>query len=433
MTFSQTDLLLLNLLNLRSDEIQSIYSSNCEGIKSLSVTIAHPVDTSCPICGFSSTVSIGYYVKHVKLANDAFRDSLVSVRVPRRLCYSCHHSSSFDKHLTPANHNVSYDIILKVMQLLQNPDITFSRVAELTGLSVPTVVRIFDKHCHITRGRFPEVLCIDEVYTKLNDFRENNRFSKYSCVFYDFYNHQIVDILPSRTKNHLHHYFQAVSLPERLGVNYVVIDMHRPYKDIASIYFKKATICVDSFHVIKLLNDSLNKLRIRIMKSFLPSSQEYYLLKKWNYLLFDRHINLDNKGKFNKKLNRFINLRQLRDLLLDIHPQLRIAWQLKEMYSDFNSLADFDSAPAHLHNITQRFFKADIPEYRDFCTAITNWRQEIINSFICYKGLRVNNGIAESINSRISTLLFNTRGIRDSDRRRKRIMYAVNRSGFSIK
>ena len=433
MTLNHSDYLLLNLLNLRSDEIESLFSSNVNGVNILSVTIKQPTDITCPYCGYSSTVSKGYYQKNIKLANDAFINTPVSVRVPRRYCPGCLHSFSIDKHLTPSNHTVSYDIILKVMDLLQNPDMTFSRAAELTGISESTVTRIFDKHCHITRGRFPEVLCIDEVYTKLNDFRESGHFSKYSCIFYDFYHHQIIDILPSRTKKSLHHYFQSISIPERLGVKYVVIDMYRPYKDIASFYFKKAIICVDSFHVIKMLNDSLNNLRIRIMKSFHSSSQEYYLLKKWNYLLFDRHLDLDNKGKFNKRLNRFINYRQIRDLILDIDPQLRIAWQLKEMYSDFNRLSTFEKAPKEIHTIIQRFFKADIPEYREFCTALTNWRQEIINSFIRYEGLRVNNGVAESLNSRISVLLFNTRGIRDSERRRKRIMYAVNRSGFSIK
>ena len=41
--------------------------------------------------------------------------------------------------------------------------------------------------------------------------------------------------------------------------------------------------------------------------------------------------------------------------------------------------------------------------------------------------------IAESMNATISTLLFNTKGIRNIERRRKRIMYAVNKTGFLLK
>ena len=44
-----------------------------------------------------------------------------------------------------------------------------------------------------------------------------------------------------------------------------------------------------------------------------------------------------------------------------------------------------------------------------------------------------NSGIAESINQNIPALLYNSKSIRDSVRRRKRIMYAINKQGFTIK
>lgn len=59
---------------------------------------------------------------------------------------------------------------------------------------------------------------------------------------------------------------------ERDGVEYICIDMYKPYKIISKSHFKKATICVDSFHVIKDINDSLKKTRIRIIKQHNSSS-----------------------------------------------------------------------------------------------------------------------------------------------------------------
>ena len=106
--------------------------------------------------------------------------------------------------------------------------------------------------------------------------------------------------------------------------------MYFSYKQIAQIYFKKALICVDSFHVIKHLNESLQKVRIRIMNSYDKDSTQYYLLKQWKSLLFDRTIDLDNKGKFNHKLQRFINFRQLLELMLAIHPDLKKVYELNE-------------------------------------------------------------------------------------------------------
>ncbi len=211
------------------------------------------------------------------------------------------------------------------------------------------------------------------------------------------------------------------------------MDMHKTYKIIGRLYMKKAVICVDSFHVIKLLNDSLSKLRIRIMKRYNTDSIEYYLLKHWRFLLFDRRIDLDNKARFNKKLNRYINYRQLLDMILSIDPELDMAWHLKERYTTFNATASYETASQQLEDLIRDFVLANIPEFEKFTTAISNWRKEICNSFLKYRDRRVNNGIAEGLNASISTLLFNTRGIRNVERRRKRIMYAVNKTGFMIK
>ena len=219
------------------------------------------------------------------------------------------------------------------------------------------------------------------------------------------------------------------------NVKYICIDMYLPYKQICKIYFKKAIICVDSFHVIKTLNDGLSRIRIRLLKSFESGSKEYYLLKFWRYLLFKPYDSFDinEKRKFNKVFNQYLNRYQLRELLLDIHPDLRIGYTLKELYVDFNRFCSLEEAPTQLDNVIESFVSANIPEYNDFITAITNWREEIINSFTLYRGKRINNGVAESINSQVKLLLYNTRGIRNHERRRKRIMYAINKEGFSIK
>ena len=209
--------------------------------------------------------------------------------------------------------------------------------------------------------------------------------------------------------------------------------MYRPYKDIAHIYFKKAIICVDSFHVVKHLNDDLSKLKIRIMKQYDSYSNEYYLLKSWKNLLFDRTLDFNNEGKYNKKLKRYINYKQLLEEILDIDSDLNKAYVLKEKYMIFNSTCTLEEAPQKLDNLISKFIKSNIPEYAEFSDLLITWRNEIINSFTVYKGRRINNSVAESLNSVAKTILNNTKGIRNHERRRKRIMYVVNKSGFILK
>lgn len=420
--------MIASILNMRTSEIENINVYEDSGYPEFHVTIRKKDNLICPYCSSSHYTSHGFYKKKVIVDNDFIVQEAVFLNARRYICNSCGKTFSDSAHLCPKGRKLSYKMIFRIMELLKSPKMTFKAVSELTGVPVQTVTRVFDHHTHISRVPFPEAICIDEVYTKVNDFKN----SKYSCIFYDFYNQKILDVTPCRRKHFLANYLTKIPKSERDNVRYVCIDMYLPYKDIINLYFKKAIICVDSFHVVEHLNNDLNKVRIRIMNSYPPDSQEYYLLKRFKFLLFDRTINLDNKGKFNKKFQRFLNYRQILEMMLSIDIDLYNAYHLKERYIIFNSTSDYESARMNIDSLINDFIKADIREFDEFITLQNNWRDEIVNSFIFYKGRRLSSGIAESINQNIAALLYNTKGIRDSVRRRKRIMYAINKEGFTI-
>lgn len=419
--------IIATVLNVSYDKIELVNSVVIDQKRTLFVTFKKET-LICPICNCASLLSKGFYKRQVYLPHSALSSTSLVFRVRRYTCTRCHHSFSDTKYMTPKGNTVSYATITNVMELLKDPCITFKKTAELVNLSETTVVRIFDKHCHLKRYPFPEAICIDEVYTKNSNYN-----SKYSCIFYDFYNHSILDVTPCRRKEYLHHYLQAIPESERNSVKYICMDMYLPYKQLAHIYFKKAILCVDSFHVIQHLNDDLSKVRIRLMKSYSTDSIEYYLLKSWKNLLFSQNLDASHKGKYNKRLDRILNYAQLLELLLDIDSDLRLAYQLKEKYMDFNRTSSLKEASQELDHLITKFTEADIDEFQEFTTLLINWRNEIRNSFTYYKGRRINNSIAESINAKVSTLLFNTKGIRNNERRKKRIMYAVNKEGFILK
>ena len=416
--------IICNFINLKEEEIEKIDCS----FNDFYVYLSPIRYECCPICGGIKVYSKGFYERNITIPNNGLSSYNVHLKVRRYYCLDCHNSFSDSKELSPANKKISYATITNVMEMLKSPRCTFTDAAKANGISLSSVVRIFDDHCHVERGDFPEVLCMDEVYTKNNDFD-----AKYSCIFYDFLKQSLVDVTPSRKKNYLYYYLSLIPKEERNNVRFVCIDMYLPYKQVIEFYFKKAIICVDSFHVIKTLNEDLKKVRIRIMKKYDRDSQEYYLLKHFNYLLMDRSVNLDNKPRHNNKLNRYINLRGLLNLILSIDEELSSAYYLKEKYIVFNRDSSYEEAKEKYEEILDEFISSDIKEFKDFITALKNWKKEILNSFIRYKDRRINNGVAEGINATISLLLFNTRGIRNNRRRRKRILYAVNKSGFKLK
>ena len=99
-----------------------------------------------------------------------------------------------------------------------------------------------------------------------------------------------------------------------------------------------------------------------------------------------------------------MNYRQLLELILAIHPDLKSAYELKEKYTIFNATSSYEEAKQNFDVIYHDFINAHIPEYCDFITSLSNWRDEIINSFIVYRGKRINSSVAESMNAIVSTL-----------------------------
>lgn len=419
--------LITDLLNIETSEIIKIDSVHTDISMKILVYLQSDDLRKCRVCG-SKLIKNGFYSRKLNIPYSPFENIEVHLKINRKRCPSCNRSYNRNYHIFPDNKSLSYSMIQKIMDLLKNPSITFKTAAEIMNVSQATVMRTFDAHCHIPRIHLPEALCIDEIYTKNNSYK-----SKYSCIFYDFYRQSVVEVLPCRRKNYLASYLTKIPLEERNKVKFVCIDLYKPYKDTVSLYLKKATICADSFHVIKHLNEALDKVRIRLYKKYDSGSIEYYLLKQFKFLLFDRTIDIDNKGRFNKKLNRFINYRGLLELMLSIDKDLEEGFRLKELYSNFNQKFGYEEARDYMDTIIDEFLKADIHEFEEFTALISNWKQEIINSFIVYKERRLNNGIAESINESIALLIYTTKGIRDADRRRKRIIYSVNKEGFMIK
>lgn len=206
--------------------------------------------------------------------------------------------------------------------------------------------------------------------------------------------------------------------------------MWQPYKDIASIYLPNATIAVDSFHVIRTLNQDFHKVRMGILRQLPYDSNAYYLLKKWHRLL-ENSSYLDNEPQYNRRFNRKLNRRDLLEMTLDISDNLSIAYQLKELYRFFNLNATYDNASNWLDELISKFVQYDIPEYRSFVNTIYNWHDEIINSFMRpISDRRLSNAVAESFNKQIKDYIATSNSVTNFHRFHKKIMLALNKKVY---
>lgn len=107
------------------------------------------------------------------------------------------------------------------------------------------------------------------------------------------------------------------------------MDMYSPYKSIVTMYFPNAVLCIDSFHVIKIVTDCMNSLRKRLCRKYMDNkdSKEYKLLKYKYKVLLMKSENIDNEAYyFDRTLGYTTTQAGVLEEIFNIDYRLRIAY-----------------------------------------------------------------------------------------------------------
>src|SRR5690606_37392608 len=132
---------------------------------------------------------------------------------------------------------------------------TFTSVADDIGVDGKTVRNIFNDYVAElevqTEFRTPKWLGLDEVHLLKN----------YRFVVTDVENNSVIDILRKRNSNKDVVISYLSKLKDIDKIELVAIDMWRPYKDAVNMVIPHAKIVIDKLHVVKLANETLEKIR----------------------------------------------------------------------------------------------------------------------------------------------------------------------------
>ena len=416
---------IIKLFNLEPSELEDVEVTHTDYSVFIFVTLKRKFQR-CPDCGCSTKVIHDYRERTLAhpIINDAFTTIVFKQR--RYRCINCDKIFPEANPFAFPNKRVSKFVVLRVMKMLKNPRVTFTMAAKEIGISTSSVIRIFDKYAGITPISLPVCLGIDEVYA----IKYKQKI--FACVLVDLNSNQIYDLLPSRKKAELCAYFSRIPREERCKVKYVCMDMYQLYKDVAEVYFPEAKICVDSFHVVKLICNACDNVRIRIMKQFDTSSEEYQLLKNFNWLLRKSYQNVKKSEYINLKKyyylfdSQYVMPDTLINMMISFNVELELAYSLKEEYLYWNKRVDESNAERFVAHMAEEFASYGIRELSSVAKTLRNWQSEIVNSFNHHKGRRISNGPVESVNSRIKVVKRNGNGYSNFERFRKRVIYSLN-------
>lgn len=193
--------------------------------------------------------------------------------------------------------------------------------------------------------------------------------------------------------------------------------------------FPKAKYVVDRFHYITYIMDALDKIRIRLQKSYDIKSKEYKILKnKKNVSLLRKYSNdidwwvLVKRYKNGHMVD--VLLSELLNRILSISPDLRKGYNLKEEFLDIINHATYETVDEQIIVWISKCVASGIEEFIETAGTISRWREYIVNSFI---DDRYTNGFTEGTNNKIKIIKRNRFGYRSFKLLRARILYIFNK------
>jgi transposase len=194
-------------------------------------------------------------------------------------------------------------------------------------------------------------------------------------------NNTIVDLLVNRNKETIIHYLS--NLKGKETVQYVMMDMWKPYREACQQVIPQAEIIIDKFHVVRMANNALESVRKSLRKSLTA--------KERRLLMHDRFILLKREHDLNEQ-----EILLLSGWTLN-YPLLAQAYRLKE---DFYKI--YDAQSKHEAMALYAAWKESISEelmsdYYELVRACDNWMPWIMNYF----DHRITNAYTESLNNLI--------------------------------
>lgn len=318
-----------------SDKNLKIISSKYENIKDIRYMVINAKITYIPkVCTKCGCVNEKYNIvkngsKTVKVLINRAGNNPIILRIKKQRFYCKHCESTFvaETNLTEKGCFISKDIKKSIIRDLCEFK-SMKLIAKEHYVSSNTVARVLRNTEIKNRKKYlPKVIGIDEFKSL------KNVDASMSVNITDLESNKIFDIVSDRRKGHLRQYFLSYPIEVRKKVKIVTMDMYEPYFELVKEIFPNAEIIIDKFHIVQLLNRSLNKYRILIMKGLHNKSHEYKILKTYWKLPLAKHWELDRIHFFrHKHYKKFMSKYDILQDILSLDKDFKYTYEFYQKF-----------------------------------------------------------------------------------------------------
>lgn len=376
------------------------------------------MDVVCPKCENPTSLIKDYATKTYSFYGIGQKTIIINFRQKRLKCKNCGHTF-MEKNIfnRSSNYKLTKNILIEIVKQLKNTR-SIKSIANDLGISETVVFKVLDgikpKH-----GPIGKIVCVDE-FARVHI----NGKLVLSAIIVNGETKELIDILPTRKLSQIQSFLYNLKPEERQKIRYLSIDMREPYKDAFNSVLSNITIVVDRFHFVRYITLALDKIRIRVMKTYSTESIQYYVLKKFrNYILkTDINDNIAYLKIYHNGWNCKMTEKKITDLMTSYSSDLKIAYDFLHSFMVSYKKWNYETAKIKLKQLIEFLnFHKEISELNDLGKLLTNWKTEIENSFLIVDDRTINNAICEGINRKIKSLKNISFGITNFNHLRNRV------------
>ncbi|KXW57048.1 MAG: ISL3 family transposase [Ferrovum myxofaciens] len=281
-----------------------------------------------------------------------------------------------------------------------------NRVAEILGVNPQRVWAVFNHW--IAQARDADD---PSSITRLGvDETSSRKGHKYVTLGVDLETARVIHACEGKGKEtlkNIQQHLESKGAPKE-QITQLSMDLSPAFIAGAAESFPAAAITFDRFHVVKLLNEAMDKVR-RVERI------EHEELKGHKYTFLRNRQNLSDKQE------------QSLSEMIELYPNLGKAYRLKVLFNDLWEMPNKAAATTFLTNWCNEVEEAKIPAFMAFSKMVRGHWSGIIH----FVESRITNGILEGINSKVQLAKRRARGYRNTGNFINMIYFLCGKLKFS--
>ena len=348
----------------------------------------------CTGCGSIHIVGRGHFLRQFKASPIGNKQVVIRLRVQRVECRLCGLVRRVKIGFAHARRRYTKRLEKHVLFLLRCA--TIKDVAAIVGLSWDVVKDIqkrwLTRHFRLPRLKGVRHIAIDEISI--------GKGHRYLTVVLDLDSGKVLFVGDGKGADALKPFWKRVSRCKQCKIHSVAIDMSPAYISAVSTKLPKARIVFDRFHLVKLCNEMLTKLRRALYREATEQLHKN-VLKGTRWLLLKNPENIDASRDEGRRLQE----------ALALNAPLAKAYYMKDELRQFWAMPDKKSAEAFLLSWIKRAEVSGITLLKKFAHTLANHRMGLL----AWYDDPISTGPLEGTNNKIKTMKRQAYGFRDTE------------------